>query len=95
MADYQTAHHMTYLPCLAPSLKTMHKKLYGFDVNDPNYRHDLAWPRFTREDWKRLSAKYGFHYVIAPDARPPDLPPVLTSGGSTLYRVPPVPLSGQ
>ncbi len=95
MADYQTAHHMTYLPYLAPALKTMHEELYGFDVEYPGDGHDLAWPRFSLEDWTRLSAKYGFRYVVAPHAYTLALPPVLSSGGSTLYRVPPVLSPGQ
>ncbi len=86
-ADYQAAHHMTYMRSLAPALKKMHEDVYGFPVDrDLNGPPLAAWPTRSQATWNALATAYGFRYVLAPAEMELDLPRVLTSQPYNLYR---------
>lgn len=89
-ADYQAAHHMTYLRDLAPSLKKMHADVYGFPVDADMTAEPLAlWPTRTAQEWRALAQAYGFDYVLAPSEMRLQLEPVLKSQPYNLYHVVP------
>lgn len=89
LADYQTAHLMSYVPALAPSLKKMHEEVFGFIV-DGAPRDPLAtWPGRSAEEWRRLGEAYGFRYVLAPTEMELGLECVLEGQPYDLYRVEP------
>lgn len=88
-ADYQTAHHMTYLPALAPPLKKMHAEVYGFTVDGDAGKPLAEWPGRTAAAWRGLGEAYGFRYVLAPAEMRLQIPPVLEGQPYTLYRVAP------
>lgn len=89
MADYQTAHLMSYMPRLAPALKKMFRDLYGIEVDQPERPLLEPWVARTPEEWKTLGEEYGFRYVISPDNRPLHLPVLYAEDGQTLYALPP------
>ena len=89
-ADYQAAHHMTYMRDLAPALKQMHADVYGFPVDaDMTGAPLVDWPTRTVEEWHTLAEAYGFAYVLAPSEMKLQLEPVLESQPYNLYRVVP------
>lgn len=88
-ADYQAAHHMTYIPALAPALKKMHAEVYGFTVDGPSGTPLAPWPDRSPGAWERLGEAYGFRYILAPSEMTLHLPPVLEGQPYNLYRVVP------
>ncbi|MCF6285097.1 MAG: hypothetical protein L3K26_07895 [Candidatus Hydrogenedentes bacterium] len=88
-ADYQTAHHMTYMRSLAPSLKKMHADIYGFSVDGDAGTPLAPWPKRSAAEWRTLAEAYEFDYVLAPSEMALALTPVLKSHPYTLYRAVP------
>ena len=88
-ADYQTAHHMTYMPSLAPSLKKMHAEVYGFPVDGDAGPPLAPWPTRSVTAWHALAKAYGFDYILAPAEMTLKLSPVLKGHPYTLYRATP------
>ena len=89
MSDYQTAHHMTYMPALAPSIKKMHEEVYADPIDRADDDGQLnVWRERTLEEWRELGVAYGFRYVIAPEWVAPDLPKVIELEHEGLYRIP-------
>jgi len=86
-ADYQAAHHMTYLPQLAPALKKMHAEVYGFPVDGDAGTPLAPWPGRSPEEWRALAEAYGFAYVLAPSEMTLTIPPVLQGQPYNLYHV--------
>ncbi len=89
MADYQTTQLMTYLPNLAPAIKKLHHDIYGIEVDAAQPWTLEAWPKRSREEWRRLGRDYHFGYVVSPKEYPLALEPVLQGSQHTLYRIPP------
>ena len=88
-ADYQTAHLMSYVPALAPSLKKMHADVFGFIVDGETGPPLAEWPERSAEEWRRLAEVYGFRYVLAPAEMALKLERVLAGQPYDLYRVGP------
>jgi hypothetical protein len=89
MSDYQTAHHMTYMPALAPSIKKMHEEVYADPIDRADEDGQLnVWRERTLGEWRELGAAYGFRYIIAPEWVAPDLPKVIELEHEGLYRIP-------
>jgi len=92
MADYQTAHTMTYVPSLAPSIKQLHLEVYGDPVDEPDEETGQLdqWTEWDEAHWKALGKKYDFKYVIAPAFRAPNLPVVVERDDDyvALYKIP-------
>jgi hypothetical protein len=89
LADYQTAHLMSYVPALAPSLKKMHAEVFGFVVDGETGPPLAEWPGRSVEEWRRLGDAYGFRYVLAPTEMKLTLERVLEGRPYHLYRVGP------
>ncbi len=89
LADYQTAHLMSYVPALAPTLKTMHAEVFGFVVDGETGPPLAEWPGRSVEEWRRLGEAYGFRYVLAPTEMELTLERVLEGQPYDLYRVGP------
>lgn len=89
MADYQTAHLMTYLPDLAPSIQKLYRGVYGIEVDAPQPWNLDAWPKRSPEEWRRLGQEYHFSYVVSPREYPLTLEPVVTKDQHTMYRISP------
>lgn len=88
-ADYQAAHHMTYMRTLAPALKKMHAEVYGFPVDGDAGTPLASWPGRTPAEWQALGEAYGFAYILAPAEMSLQLAPVLKEHPYALYRVVP------
>lgn len=87
-ADYQTAHWMTYIPALAPSLKKMHLDLFGKRIDEP-YELDLnEWVARSPEQWADVGRAYSFRYVVSPVKYPLRLPELFREGDMALYEIP-------
>ncbi|MBL7648918.1 MAG: hypothetical protein JNK74_22305 [Candidatus Hydrogenedentes bacterium] len=89
LADYQTAHLMSYVPALAPALKKMHTEVFGFVVDGETGPPLAGWPGRSVEEWRRLGEAYGFEYVLAPTEMELTLERVLEGRPYDLYRVEP------
>ncbi len=89
LADYQTAHLMSYVPALAPALKKMHAEVFGFVVDGETGPPLAEWPGRSVEEWRRLGEAYGFRYVLAPTEMKLTLERVLEGQPYDLYRVGP------
>lgn len=89
LADYQTAHLMSYVPALAPSLKKMHEDVFGFVVDGDSGEPLASWPVRSAAEWRRLGDAYGFRYVLAPAEMDLHLERVLEGQPYDLYRVGP------
>jgi hypothetical protein len=88
MADYQTAHYMTYIPQLASSLKKMHLDLFGKAIDQP-YGQDLAeWKSRTQAQWQSLGKEYELRYVLCPEELPLNLPVLLRADRMVFYEIP-------
>ena len=92
-ADYQAAHHMTYLRSLAPALKKMHAEVYGFAVDGDNADETplAVWPERSAAAWHDLAAAYGLDYLLAPSEMTIQLEPVLPGQPYSLYKLRPSP----
>lgn len=88
-ADYQTAHLMSYVPALAPSLKKMHQEVFGFVVDGESGEPLATWPDRSAAEWRRLGEAYGFRYVLAPTEMDLKLDCVFEGQPYDLYRVSP------
>jgi len=92
MSDYQTAHHMTYMPSLAPGIKKMHEEVFGdpVDALDEETGQLDQWVEWDVAHWRDLGARYGFKYVMAPAFRAPNLPVALERDDDfiALYEIP-------
>ena len=88
LADYQTAHLMTYLPTLAPAIKKLHHDLYGFDVDAATPWSLEAWRSRSLASWQQLGEEYQFRYVVSPNEYPLLLTPVLRGEQHTFYEIP-------
>jgi hypothetical protein len=88
-ADYQAAHHMTYMPQLAPALKKMHGEVYGFPVDGDEGDPLSEWPTRSREEWQALAEAYEIDYVLAPTEMTLQMEPVLEGHPYDLYDVRP------
>lgn len=84
-ADYQAAHHMTYMPQLAPALKKMHAEVYGFPVDGEDDSPLSDWPTRTAEAWRALAETYEFDYILAPAEMTLQIDPVLEGHPYNLY----------
>ncbi len=89
LADYQTAHLMSYVPTLAPTLKKMHSEVFGFVVDGETGPPLAEWPGRSAEVWRALARDYGFRYVLAPTEMELMLERVLEGQPYDLYRVGP------
>jgi len=89
IADYQTAHLMTYLPALGPGLKKLHEEVFGFTLDGASGPPLGPWPERSPEAWQSLAEAYGFRYLLAPAEIDLQLAPVLESHPYDLYRVAP------
>lgn len=89
LADYQTAHLMSYMPALAPALKKMHEEVFGYVVDGETGPPLAQWPGRSPEAWRRLAKDYGFRYVLAPTEMDLKLERVLEGHPYDLYRVEP------
>jgi hypothetical protein len=87
LADYQTAHLMSYVPALAPTLKKMHSEVFGFVVDGETGPPLAEWPGRSAEAWRALGEAYGFRYVLAPTEMELTLERVLEGQPYDLYRV--------
>ncbi|MBI1319712.1 MAG: hypothetical protein GC168_12305 [Candidatus Hydrogenedens sp.] len=92
MADYQTAHHMTYMPSLAPGLKKLHEEVFGDPIDAPDEETGQLdqWIEWDVAHWQDLGRRYGFKYVVAPAFRAPNLPVVVERDDDfvALYEIP-------
>ena len=92
MADYQTAHLMTYIPSLAPAIKQLHLEVYGdpVDESDEDTGQLDQWTEWDEAHWKELGQRYDFKYIIAPAFRAPNLPVVVENDDDfiALYKIP-------
>ncbi len=89
LADYQTAHLMSYVPALAPALKKMHAEVFGLVVDGEAGPPLAEWSGRSVEEWRRLGEAYGFRYVLAPTEMELTLECVLEGRPYDLYRVGP------
>lgn len=87
LADYQTAHLMSYVPSLAPGLKKLHEEVFGFVIDGPTGPPLSPWPGRDGETWRALGRAYGFRYVLAPSEITLQLEQVLEGQPYDLYRV--------
>lgn len=87
LADYQTAHLMTYLPSLAPAIKRLHADVFGIAVDGAAAWNLEAWKDRDTATWRRLGEAYGFAYVVSPQEIPLTLAPLLSTDTHRLYGV--------
>ena len=88
MIDYQTPRLITYMPDLGPSLRKMHRDIYGYSLDGTSEEGLIDFEAKSREDWIRLGHEYEFQFIIHPEDRPFPLEPVYTIDGMALYKVP-------
>ena len=87
-ADYQTPRLVTYIPALGPSLKKMHRDVFGFNIDGESNDGLSPAQAHSREQWQQLGEDYGFRYVVQPKAVALDLDPVYEADDLVLYAVP-------
>jgi hypothetical protein len=89
---------VTYAPAAAPAVERMLNDLYGVSLLAPpeGLRPDGrvpvdavrgTWRRFTRDDWRRLSQRYGFSHVVASPDWGLQLESLATGGGVQTFQV--------
>jgi hypothetical protein len=84
---------IAYRPSTGPKVNEMYRDLYGADFRFPVPPRPWkqVWTERTPGEWTQLAAKYDFHYVVAPEDTPVQLPVELDHFGRKLYRVAPQP----
>lgn len=89
LADYQTAHLMTYMPGLAPAIRKLHLDVFGHVLDGVSGPPLADWPTRTPEEWARLGRDYGFMWVLSPSELPLQLDLAFEGEPYNLYRVTP------
>lgn len=89
LADYQTAHLMTYMPGLAPAIRKLHHEVFGHVLDGASGPPLADWPARPPDEWARLGRAYGFTWVLSPSALPLQLDLEIEGEPYNLYRVTP------
>lgn len=88
MIDYQIPRLITYIPDLGPSLRKMHRDIYGYSLDGSSEEDLTDFESKSSDDWIQLGSDYQFSYIVHPSDRPFPLDPVYTAGGMSLYEIP-------
>lgn len=98
----ETLLHMSYMPRLASAVSMMVKDVYEIDYSNVSALQGIAvngkiavgssiwmdsWLVRSRDEWKRLSGKYSFRYVMAPAKKELDLDVVFANGSINIYQI--------
>ena len=86
-ADYGTPRYVTYVPALGPSLREMHRDVFGFNIDGAPNDGLRAGQELSREEWRALGDAYGFRYVVQPAGVPLNLNAVYSKDDFVLYAV--------
>jgi hypothetical protein len=88
-ATIDTRNLVAHVPEMAPTLEQMFSDVYDVHFGKPsNLDVHPLWEARKREEWIKLSAMYGFRYVIVHGGASLDLPALDASGRVRLYAIP-------
>lgn len=92
-ADCATLTWLPYHKALAPTLHLMYRDIFGVDLMAPTDAHDPlqlwsgVWTARSAQEWRALSTKYGFKYVVTMSWWPVHLPLAVDGEFFQLYSI--------